>query len=99
MMGFIILCLILCLTDLTRKAVRITSNPVDLSAILSKYYKFVNILNKAKAEILAFHHSYNLQIKLENREKPSIRTIYSLSIAKQEMLKEFIWKNLNIGFI
>ena len=99
MIGFITFCLTLCLTDLTGKAVRITSNLVDLSAVLSKYHKFVDIFNKAKAEILAPHHSYDLQIKLENREKPSIRTIYSLSTVKQEMLKEFIWENLNMGFI
>ena len=54
---------------------------------------------KAKAEILAFYYSYNLQIKLENREKPPIRTIYLFLIAEQEVLKKFIQKNLNIGFI
>ena len=54
---------------------------------------------KAKAETLAFYHSYNLQIKLENREKPPIRTIYLFLIAEQEVLKKFIQKNLNIGFI
>jgi len=40
-----------------------------------------------------------LQIKLENEEKPSIRTIYFLSAVEQEALKDFIYENLNTGFI
>ena len=59
----------------------------------------MDVFSKAKVEILVFHHSYNLQIKLENGEKPLIRTIYSLSTVEQEMLKEFIYKNLNMRFI
>ena len=62
-------------TNPTKKAARITS-------IISEYHKFINVFSKAKAEILASHYSYNLQIKLESREKPLIRTIYLLSIMK-----------------
>jgi len=91
--------LILCPIDLARKAARITNDLVDLSAVLTKYYEFIDVFSKAKAEILAPYYFYDLQIKLENREKLSIRTIYLLSTAEQEVLKEFIYKNLNTRFI
>jgi len=82
-----------------RTPLRIINVPVDLFTISPKYYKFIDVFSKAKVEILVSHHSYNLQIKLENREKPPIRTIYLLSAVKQKMLKEFICKNLNMKFI
>ena len=53
-------------TDLTRKATRITNEPVNLSTVLTKYHEFADILSKTKAETLVPHHLYNLQIKLEN---------------------------------
>ena len=54
-------------TDLAKKVARITSNSVNLSTVLFKYHKFTDISSKAKVETMASHHSYNLQIKLENR--------------------------------
>ena len=91
--------LILYSTDLAGKAVRITSNSVDLSAVPPKYHKFIDIFNKAKVSALALYFLYNLQIKQENGEKPSIRTTYLLLIVKQEAFKEFIYENLNTEFI
>lgn len=58
--------LILCFTDLTERAVRITSNLVNLSAIPPKYHEFADISSKTKAKTMVF---YNLQIKLENGKK------------------------------
>ena len=78
---------------------RIINISVDLSTISPKYYKFINVFSKAKVEILVLYHFYNLQIKLENREKPPIRTIHLLSAVDQEILKEFVCKNLNMRFI
>ena len=75
------------------------NKPVDLSTIPTEYYKFADIFNKAKAEILVLHCLYNLQIKLEDGEKLSVRIIYSLLTIKQEALKKFISKNLNTRFI
>ena len=59
--------LILYSTDLVKKVARITSNSVNLSTVPFKYHEFTDILSKAKIETLASHHSYNLQIKLENK--------------------------------
>ena len=99
MIDFTTFHLILCFTNLARKVIRITSNPVNLSIVPSKYHKFADIFSKVKVETLALYCLYNLQIKLENREKPSIETIYLLLTTEQEILKELIQENLNMGFI
>jgi len=82
MIGSTTFCFTLCSTNLTRRAVRITSNSVDLSAVPLNYHKFADIFSKAKAKTLALCYLYNLQIKLENRKKLLIRTIYLLSTAE-----------------
>jgi len=82
--------LVLYFTDLARRAVKITNNSVSLSIILPKYHEFMDIFSKTKAETKVSHYLYNLQIKLENGEKPPIKTIYSLSTVEQEVLKKFI---------
>ena len=46
-------CLVLCPTDFTERIARIINNPVNLSAIPTKYYKFANVFSKVKAETLA----------------------------------------------
>ena len=71
----------------------------DLSNISSKYYEFVNIFSKTKAEVLTSHCSYNLKINLEEDAQPLVGPIYSLLASEQEFLKEFIEENLNMGFI
>ena len=86
-------------TNLISRAVRITNNPVDLSAVLTECYKFADIFSKAKAGTLALYYPYNLQIKLEDGEKLPIRTIYLLLTTEQKALKKFISENLNTGFI
>jgi len=92
-------CFALCSTDLTREIARITNDPVDLSTVPAKYHKFADIFSNIKARTLASYCLYNLQIKLENGEKPLVRTIYSLSTTEQKTLKEFVSKNLNTRFI
>jgi len=86
-------------TDLTGRISRITNDLVDLYTILFKYHEFADIFSKAKAETLAPYYLYNLQIKLKNGKNLSIRTIYLLSTTKQEVLKEFISRDLNTRFI
>ena len=71
----------------------------DLSNIPSQYYEFTNIYSKTKAEVLIPHCSYDLKINLEEGAQPLVGPIYSLLASKQEALKEFIEKNLNMGFI
>jgi len=90
MIGSTTFCFILYSTGLTRRVGRITNNLVSLFTILPKYHEFMDIFSKTKAETLASHHLYDLQIKLENKKKPLIKTIYSLSTVEQEVFKKFI---------
>ena len=66
-------------------SVQTLNNLVDLSTISSKL----------KTNILTFYCFYNLQINFEDAQLP-VGTIYSLSSTKQEALKKFINKNLNM---
>jgi len=84
--------------DIQANSTKLAKTP-DLSNIPSKYHKFANVFSKTKAETLPSHHPYDLKINLEKDAQPPVGPIYSLSASKQEALKEFIEKNLNIGFI
>jgi len=75
------------------------SEKIDLSAILEEYHEYADIFSKSKAETLAPHRPYDLQIDLEKDSHPPVGTIYSLSKFEQETLKEFIDENLTNRFI
>jgi len=59
----------------------------DLSNVSSEYHKFANVFSKTKAEVLTPYCSYDLKINLEGAQPP-VGPIYSLSVSKQETLKE-----------
>ena len=90
--------LYLCSSDIQANSTKLAEAP-DLSNIPSKYHEFTDIFSKTKAEVLAPYHPYNLKINLEEDAQPSVGLIYSLSVSKQEALKEFIEENLNTDFI
>jgi len=75
------------------------SEKIDLSSIPEEYHEYANVFSKSKAETLAPHCPYDLQIDLEKDSHPLVGTIYSLSKFEQEALKEFIDENLTNGFI
>jgi len=75
------------------------SKKIDLSSIPEEYHEYADVFSKSKAETLAPHRPYDLQIDLEKDSHPLVGTIYSLFKFKQETLKEFINKNLTNGFI
>jgi len=77
----------------------IISEKIDLSSVLEEYHEYANVFSKSKAETLAPHHLYNLQINLEKDFHSLVGTIYSLSKFEQETLKKFIDENLTNGFI
>jgi len=90
----------LCLHSLNIQAnsTKLVETP-DLSNIPSEYYKFADVFSKTKAEVLPSYCLYDLKINLEEGAQPPVSPIYSLSASEQEALKEFIEKNLNMGFI
>jgi len=71
----------------------------NISKVSPKYHEFTDVFSKSKAKVLIFHFPYDLTINLEENIQSLVSTIYSLSAFKKEALKEFIEKNLNIGFI
>jgi len=75
------------------------SKKIDLSSVPEEYHKYTDVFSKSKAETLAPHHPYDLQIELEKNFHSLIGTIYSLSKFEQEALKEFIDENLTNRFI
>ena len=90
--------LCLCSLDIQTNSTKLTEAP-DLSNVPSEYYEFTNIFSKTKAKVLTSHYLYDLKINLEEGAQPLIGPIYFLLASKQEALKEFIKKNLNMGFI
>ena len=75
------------------------SEKIDLSSIPEEYHEYTDVFSKSKAETLALHCPYDLQIDLEKDFYPSVGTIYFLSKFEQEALKKFIDKNLTNGFV
>jgi len=90
--------LCLCSSDIQANSAKLAETP-DLSNVPSKYYKFADVFSQAKAKTLPSHCPYDLKINLEEGAQPLVGPIYSLSASEQEALKEFIEKNLNMGFI
>jgi len=54
----------------------ITESVLNLSIISSKYYEFVNVFSKFKAEVLAPYYLYDSKINLEEDVQPLVDTIY-----------------------
>jgi len=75
------------------------SEKIGLSTIPEEYHEYADVFSKSKAETLAPHRPYDLQIDLEKDSQPPVGTIYSLSQFEQETLKQFIDENLTNGFI
>ena len=75
------------------------STPPDLSFVLEEYHDFADVVNKAKADMLASHRPYNLKINLEEGSTPPLGQMYSLSQTEFVALREFIDKHLATGFI
>jgi len=85
-------------SDIQANSAKLAEAP-DLSNVPSEYHEFADVFSKTKAETLSPHRLYNLKMNLEEGAQPPVGPIYSLLASKQETLKKFIEKNLNIGFI
>ena len=51
----------------------------DLSNVPEEYHEFADVFSKAKADTLALHHPYDLEINLEEGASLPINPMYSLS--------------------
>ena len=75
------------------------SPPVDMSNILKEYHEFMDVFDKAKANMLAQHRPYDLKINLEGDSIPLLGQIYSMSQAELKILREFLDDHRAAGFI
>ena len=57
--------------DIQASSAKLAEAP-DLSNVSSEYYKFANVFSKTKAETLASHHPYDLQINLKEGAQPPV---------------------------
>lgn len=85
--------------SVTGNSATIPDESPDLSHIPAEYHDFADVFNKAKADTLAPHRSYDLKIELEEGFSPPIGPMYSLSQSELATLREFIDEHLRIGFI
>ncbi|KIN98833.1 hypothetical protein M404DRAFT_30984 [Pisolithus tinctorius Marx 270] len=89
----------LCPEDMKLRASSMPSAPPDLSVVPSDYHEFTDVFSKAKATELPLHHSFNLNIDLEEGASLPLGTVYSLSPPELEVLRTFIDEHLSYGFI
>ena len=85
-------------SDIQANSAKLAEAP-DLSNVPSEYHEFADVFSKTKAETLSPHRLYDLKMNLEEGAQPPVGPIYSLLASKQETLKKFIEKNLNMDFI
>jgi hypothetical protein len=64
--------------------------PVDMSNVLEEYHEFMDVFDKAKANMLAQHRPYDLKINLEGDSIPLLGHIYSMSQAELKTSGNFL---------
>src|SRR5260370_21578568 len=74
-------------------------HPITQDSILEEYQEFMDVFSGEKANTLAPHQPYDLQIELEEGAKLAHGPIYSLSPLELAALWEFIKENIWNGFI
>src|SRR5260370_18905021 len=71
----------------------------NLEPILEEYWEFMDVFSGEKANTLAPHQPYDLQIELEEGAKPVHMPIYLLSPLELTALWKFLEENTCNGFI
>lgn len=82
-------------------SVRSRPTPAAVSpvALPVKYAQYADVFDKAKADMLPPHRSYDCPINLQPGAEPPFGRIYSLSPREQVALKAYVEENLAKGFI
>src|SRR5258708_717295 len=75
------------------------TNADTLDSILVEYHEFCDVFSGEKADTLAPHRPYDLQINIKEGAKPVHRPIYSLSPPELTALREFLKEHTRNGFI
>src|SRR6266478_8783236 len=74
-------------------------HPITQDSILEEYREFMDVFSGEKANTLAPHQPYDLQIELEEGAKPVHGPIYSLSPPELTALQKFLKENTHNRFI
>ncbi len=71
------------------------------SVILSKYYDFLNVFFKKKADILSSHrkHDHRIEWKAYKEEEHDYASLYNLSEEEFQLVKKYLKEHLNKEFI
>ena len=78
---------------------RLAELDANTPAIPPEYQEFTNVFSGEKANMLAPHCLYNLQINTKGDVKPFYGPIYSLSQPELMALHKFLDENTQNGFI
>jgi hypothetical protein len=75
---------------------------IDSKSIMSqKYYDFLNVFFKKKADILSSHrkHDHRIELKVDKEEEHHYASLYNLSEEELQLIKKYLKKHLNKEFI
>ena len=65
----------------------------------SEYHNYVNIFDKQAVKVLPLRHFYDYKIKLKSLNSLSKSWLYLMSEKKLQKVKEYLFENLDKGFI
>ena len=85
--------------SISARSTSVSNEVPNISHIPEEYHNYADVFSKAKADTLAPHCPYDLQINLEEGASPLVGAVYSLSQSKLVALREFIDEHVRIGFI
>ena len=81
------------------KALASKSTTDPAKKLPTEYHDFLNLFSQADSDILPPHHPYDHKIPLIKEKTPPWGLLYSISQDKIKVLKTYLEKNLNKGFI
>ena len=75
----------------------VLKRPVEV--LLEAYKDYIDVFNEKEARLLLDHGLYKLVIKLIKGKQPLFGLLYNLLEAKLKVLREYLDKNLQRGWI
>ena len=77
-----------------------TSDPEEVKKLVpTKYHAYLNVFSPIKVQKLPQHHSYDVNIDLEEGKTPPFGPIYFLSVEEHQAVFDYVEEHLAKGFI
>ena len=67
--------------------------------LLKKYYQFLDVFSRQKADMLSVHQSYDHKILLKDKKQLTFKALYSMSQDELKVLRKYLNDHLSKGFI